>query len=30
MEIYSYDKATGFLVKPKGTIIVMISGYSPK
>lgn len=27
IEIYSYDEATGFSIKPKGTIIVVINGY---
>lgn len=30
VEIYSYDKATGYLVKPKGTIVVVVSGYIKK
>lgn len=30
IEIYSYDQAKGYLVKPEGTIMVVISGYIPK
>lgn len=30
IEIYSYDLARGFIVKPKGTIVVVISGFGKK
>lgn len=29
IEIYSYDLAKGYIVKPKGTIVVIVSGYVP-